>query len=412
MNLIAIGINYKTAPVALREQLAITDADLPTALQSLTDTYATEAIIVSTCNRIEIYAMGTTPEAVQAWLTQYQKLDPELLEAHWYSYSDADAVAHAMKVAAGLDSMVLGEPQILGQFKHAVQVATDIGCLHNGLKNICHKIFEAAKAVRHQTAIGHCPVSVAFSAVKLAQQTLADLTQHKALVIGSGQTARLLAQHLQSSGIAHITIANRTLENAQLLAEQVDGAAMTLTELPTALIDADIVISATDSDSIIITQQMLASIKRQAPLLIIDIAVPRDIDPSVADLPNVILHCIDDIQQTIHQNTLQRSQAAMQAHDIIEAHLQAFLIERKARQATASLCTFRQHIETISQELLDKSLKQLHSGQDPEEVLKQFSHKLTQRLMHQPSLNIHRASSEGHSELMQLAHKLFDIPEH
>lgn len=407
MSICLIGLNHKTAPIEIRESVAFTEASLPAALRSLqTELNIPGAVILSTCNRVEILCSHAKPAQVIRWLLQFHQVNNRVAN-HCYAYEGNAAIKHAMQVASGIDSLVLGEPQILGQFKQAYQTSDEAGLLDPKLRHACEHIFAAAKAVRYETAISHCPVSVAFSAIKLAQQTMADMPEHSVLLIGAGETANLLCKHLQSMQVNSLTIANRTLASAQQLAKQYDAQAATLTQLPELLSKADIVISATNSDAPLITHAMLAKLDRKQTLLMIDLAVPRDIDPTVAELDYVTLQCVDDIQQLIQNNTLQRSQAATQANAMIETFVMAYQRKRKARAADGTICSIRQHAESLRDAELDKALKQLAAGADPETVLRQFAHSLTNKFTHKPSINLQSAGAEDNDLLLTAAEKLF-----
>ena len=407
MSICLAGLNHKTAPVDIRESIAFTESTLPVALQDLQDNLnISGALILSTCNRVEILCSNATKRDIIDWLKAFHNVTDNI-ENHLYHYQDETAVEHAMKVASGIDSLVMGEPQILGQFKRAYQISDDSGLIDSTLRAACQHVFTAAKAVRHETAISHCPVSVAFSAVKLAHQALAEIPENNVLLIGAGETAKLLCKHLQSMDVNNLTIVNRTLAKAEKLATEFDASAQPLSELSRLLPEADIVISATGSEQPIISIDMLENVKRNHNILMIDLAVPRDIEPAIGDLNHVTLHCVDDIKTLIQKNTLQRSHAAIQANTMIEQFVLTYQDKLKTQAASGTICSIRSHAEMLRDEELAKALKQLKMGMDPELVLQQFANALTNKFTHRPSVNLQSASIAGNEEMLAIAQQLF-----
>jgi glutamyl-tRNA reductase len=409
MSLTLIGLSHHHTPIALRERVCITTDQLPAALQSLEE-HTRQAVILSTCNRTEILAHGICPQGLLHWLAAYKRLDTAQLEPHVYMHHDAAAVHHAMRVASGLDSMVLGEPQILGQFKTALQTARDHDMVKAELDHTFRHILSAAKAVRTQTSIGYCPVSVAFSAVRLAEQTQCPLAQQHAVLIGSGETVELLAKHLTTAGIGKLSVVGRNVERGAAIADDYQAHCHAWTELSTVLATADIVISATAASDVIID----LSLAQQAWVdggqrRIIDLAMPRDIDPAVSTLPGIELHCLDDIQKVINTNTLQRTQAAMQAGEILKAHLGQYITSYQERHAADTITALRGQLQGIRDHELSQSLQRIAAGEDPTDVLQSFAHSLTNKWLHQPSLQLKAACTEGNTELLESAKQLFAI---
>jgi len=320
MTLLALGLNHKTAPVDIRERLTFGPDVIVGALRSLTEqTPANEAVIVSTCNRTELYCAVDTCDAetpVRDWLGRFHGVEGPLIAPHLYVHLDRSAVQHLLKVASGLDSMVLGEPQILGQVKGAFQTACDAASAGRLLGRLFQHTFSVAKQVRTDTAIGSSPVSVAFAAVSLARQIFSDLSKQTALLIGAGETIELAARHLHQHGVGRIIVANRTVERAHSVAAQFDGFAIGLTELSAHLPEADIVVSSTASPLPVLGKGAVENAlkrRRHRPMFMVDIAVPRDIEPEVDQLSDVYLYTVDDLQGVVEEGLRSRHRAAEQA---------------------------------------------------------------------------------------------------
>ena len=416
MPILALGLNHHTAPVDIRERAAIAEGQLGDALNTLRQIDAVnEAAIVSTCNRTEIYCGMDTQDAkvVVDWMHSYFKLRDQGFEPYLFHHSDRDAVRHLMRVCSGLDSMILGEPQILGQIKSAYRDAYDHGALGSELSTLFQTAFSVAKQVRTDTAIGNSPVSVAFAAVSLARQIFTDLSQQSALLIGAGETIQLAARHLKAAGVGSIRIANRTVERAALLADEVGGEAIALSEMPTALPNADIIISSTASTLPILGKgavQRALKERRFRSQLIVDIAVPRDVEAEVNDIDGVFLYTVDDLQAVIEENRQSRHDAAVEAEEIVSSQVDLFMRKLQSLEANDSIRAYRTKINTIKQTAVDKSLKQLQSGQDPEEVLQQLAHTLSNKVMHAPTTRMREAAELGDSHLLDAARTLLDLP--
>jgi len=415
MSLIALGINHRTAPVELREQVAITSDRIADALHDLVSVPAVnEAAILSTCNRTELYCglQDSHTDALTDWLARFHRLKPEAIRPHIYSFPNDDAVRHLLRVAGGLDSMILGEPQILGQMKEAWQTATDAGTLDITLGRLFQHTFSVAKQIRTDTAIGESPVSIAFAAVSLARQIFSDFRQRTALLIGAGETIELTARHLHDQHLGRLTVANRTLENAHNLAATFNGYGIGLDEIPAHLAEADIVISATSSSTAILDKAMVkAALKgrKHRPVFMVDIAVPRDIDPAVAELEDIYLYTVDDLQEVIQENLKSRQQAAHQAEDIIDVQVDRFMAWLRGQDAVTSIRNYRLLAEQQRDEALDKARQMLCNGKDPQQALEFLARTLTNKLAHGPSVRIRKAAESGDTALMQAALKLFDL---
>ncbi|MFL0796348.1 MAG: glutamyl-tRNA reductase [Cellvibrionaceae bacterium] len=414
MNLLVLGINHKTAALEVRERVAFAPEQMEDALCGLREeSGASDAAILSTCNRTELYVCGAASvESVLAWLAGYHHLTTEQLGPCYYSYEDDVAVRHMMQVASGLDSMVLGEPQILGQIKSSYAVAQVASALGEPLHAVFQQVFSTAKRVRTETAIGENPVSVAYAAVSLAQQIFSDLSQNTALLIGAGETIELVARHLKDNGVQQLIVANRTLSRAKDVAEEFGAEPILLADLHDQLPRADIVIASTASQLPILGKGAVESAlkaRKHNPMFMVDIAVPRDIEPEVAELEDVYLYTVDDLKDVIEEGVKSRESAAQEAVEIIEEDLQQFVRARKARSASETIRAFRSVAETVRDEELEKALLQLRKGEDPEKVLAAMARTLTNKLLHTPTSRLSQASADGRSEVLTLMHELYDL---
>ena len=417
MSLITLGLNHRTTPVELREKLAFTPEDLPDAVQSLyhLDCIA-EAAILSTCNRTELYCTlksGDNPESdreLVEWFSQYHGFRPEELNSYLYLHQHEETIRHALKVACGLDSMVLGEPQILGQMKQAYTQAVTEGTVGTLLGKLFQHAFSVAKQVRTDTEIGSSPVSVAFAAVNLSRQIFGEFDELTALMVGAGETIELAARHLSANNIRHIIIANRSVERAQNLAEQFNGEAIALPQIPDYLEKADIVISSTASPLPILGKGAVEKAlkkRKHKPMFMVDIAVPRDVEQEVGELDDVYLYTVDDLQDIIQENLESRQQAAAQAIEIIDGQVENFLNWQRSLDAVDVIRDIRHHAETLSQDILQKALKQLEQNKSPEEAMAWLSRTLTNKFLHQPSIQLRRAGQDNREDLMEYARSLF-----
>ncbi len=420
MSLITLGVNHKTAPLALRERLAFTPQSLPEALHSLKGLASVrEAAILSTCNRTELYCVVETGEAdapankdttLVEWFSRFHGMDIETLAPHLYRHGHQATIRHAMEVASGLDSMILGEPQIVGQMKDAYTLASEQGTLGPLLGKLYERAFAVSKQVRTDTDIGANPVSVAFAAVSLARQIFGELTDSTVMLIGAGETIELTARHLRSQGIRQVIIANRSLERAQRLAAEHDGEAIGLQHIGEHLHLCDIVISSTASPLPILgkgTVERALKQRKHNPIFMVDLAVPRDVEPQVSELDDIYLYSVDDLQSVIEQNRQSRQQAAEQAREIIDRQVEQFLQWQRSLGAVDVIAEIREHTRQLSAEVLAKARKQLASGQDAEKVLAFLSHTLTNKFLHQPSTRLRQASEANETEILSLAQQLF-----
>lgn len=409
MSLLALGINHKTAPVALRERVAFSVDTLSQAIESLLQQPLVQAgVVLSTCNRTELYLSVEQCEDLKQqlikWLCEYHNLSPDDVQKSLYWHQDNEAVSHLMRVASGLDSLVLGEPQILGQVKKAYSESQREQSMSADLERLFQKTFSVAKRVRTETDIGASAVSVAFAACTLARQIFESLSGITVLLVGAGETIELVARHLHEHGVKHMMIANRTPERAQALAEQVQAEVIRLPDIDTRLAQADIIISSTASPLPIIGKGMVEralKARRQQPMLFVDIAVPRDIEPDIDKLSNAYLYSVDDLHAIIQNNMEQRKAAAVQAEYIVQQESTNFMAWLRAQGAVDSIREYRSQADQMRHEVETEALTALAQGADPKAIIHKLAHRLTNRLIHAPTKSLQQVASEGNLEKLQ-----------
>jgi glutamyl-tRNA reductase len=415
MTLLTLGINHKTAPVAVREKVAFAPDHLPAQLREANSSHGVQEIaILSTCNRTELYFTAEHSDAslLLKWMNEIHDVSLDELESCHYILTGEAAVQHIMRVASGLDSLILGEPQILGQMKSAYAVAKEAGTIGPELDRLFRQTFTIAKQVRTDTAIGQNPVSVAYAAVSLAQRIFSSLSSSKALLIGAGETIDLVAKHLVGAGVTDITVANRTLARAETLAEQFGAKAILLSDIADELYKADIVISSTASPLPVLGKGTVESAmkkRKHAPMFMVDIAVPRDIEAEVAEINDIYLYTVDDLKDIIEENVRQRQDAAKAAEEIIEVGSADFMRQLRSLDAVTTLKAFRNHAEEIRDTELQKALKRLQKGDAPEKVINTLANLLTNKLIHQPTVQMRDASSQGRKEIVELVQELYQL---
>ena len=410
MTLLALGINHKTAPVALRERVSFGPETLEQALNSLlSQPMVQSGVVLSTCNRTELYLsveqQADLQEKLVRWLCDYHHLQEDDVRKSLYWHQDNAAVSHLMRVASGLDSLVLGEPQILGQVKKAFADSQRGHALTSELERMFQKTFSVAKRVRTETEIGASAVSVAFAACTLARQIFESLSGVNVLLVGAGETIELVARHLREHHVKKLMIANRTRERAERLADEVGAEVIELADIDTRLAEADIIISSTASPLPIIGKGMVEralKARRNQPMLLVDIAVPRDVEPEVGKLANAYLYSVDDLQAIIEQNMAQRKAAAVQAEDIVMQESGEFMAWLRAQSAVETIRDYRSQAEEIRAGLESRALSALQQGADPQQVLQELAHKLTNRLIHAPTKSLQQAAREGDTERLQI----------
>jgi glutamyl-tRNA reductase len=416
MHLTAFGLNHQTAPLQLRERVVFGVESVNAALREFIDKrYAREAAILSTCNRTEIYCAAddtdALPEAVR-WLAQYHKIDPTSLAPHLYTLDAERAVRHAFRVAAGLDSMVLGEPQILGQMKEAAKSAESAGAMGTYLHQLFQRSFAVAKEVRSTTAIGTQSVSMAAAAVRLAERIFPSLADTHVLLIGAGEMIELTATHFAAQSPKSITVANRTLEKAQGLASRFLGNAMRLVDMPNELSKFDIVISCTASSLPIVGKGLIEralKARRHKPMFMVDLAVPRDIEPEAAQLGDVYLYTVDDLGDLVREGMDARRGAVDAAEAIIDLRVQGFMHWLQARESSPLIRRLRDQAEVARSAELERALKSIEQGRDPREVLEHLSRALTNKLLHNPTAALNQAGGDERAQIAALVQSLYKL---
>lgn len=416
MSIFVIGTNHKTASVALREKIYFALDKLPLYLQDLLSRGLTqEAVLLSTCNRSELYCEANDIQAIYDWFCHQTSLTNEELNGAIYIYRDEQAVTHMMEVACGLDSMIIGEPQILGQMKEAFSESCAAGSVAASFHRLFQRIFALAKEIRTTTAIGACPVSVASAAIHFVKQSTQDFQDANVALIGAGETSELLIRYLKPHLRKPITLINRNIEKATNLVEGISAHVYHLDDLVSALAQADIVFSATGSVIPLVTKCDVArslEARTNKSIMFVDIAVPRDVEPSVAELEQVKLYCIDDLKAIIATNRQGREHAAEKVREVIRQKSAEFIKEIKLHDKVSNtIRTYRNQIEDICRVELIKAKAQLDQGVAPSLVLDTFAAAFTKKLLHAPSVQLRQAGAEGKSELLRFAKQLFAIPD-
>ncbi len=420
MNLIALGINHNSAAVEVRERVAFAPEQVAEALEDACEAAGLEEVVIlSTCNRTEIYAIVPARKSLsdQAlalidWMANYHHLGVEELRRSAYHFESREALQHLVQVASGLDSMVLGEPQIFGQLKSAYAVAREAGTAGGELAQLFPQVFKIAKQVRTDTAIGENPVSVAYAAVDLASHIFADLRQCSALLVGAGETIELVTRHLIEAGVTSIVIANRTLGRARELAHKFSAEAVLLAEIPDHLAEADIVITSTASQLPILGKGAVEDAihaRKHRPILMVDIAVPRDIEPQVGELRDVYLYSVDDLREIVDENLRNRQQEARKADLIIADGVDTYLRQVREMDAVDSVREYRRLAEQLREQELERALRALSRGDDPQRVTAQLARSLTNKLIHAPTQGLKQASAEGRLDLLAGARRLLGL---
>ena len=416
MSILAYGLNYRTAPLDLRERVAFPEEGLGAVLRDIRQELPAikEVAIVSTCNRTEIYCAANSDCAddIGDWLSQSKKVDLQELQGASYQYWDHDAARHSIRVAAGLDSQMLGEPQIMGQVKTAFALAQEHGTCGPELNLLSRLTLQTAKQVRSQTDIGRNPISVAYAAVSLAAQLFSDLPSKRALLLGAGETVALVGEHLRSRGVSDLTIANRTLANAQTLAATLGANALQLSDVAKVLAQFDMVIASTGSTLPVLgkgTVEQAIRERKRRPMFMVDIAVPRDIEPGVGELPDVYLYTIDDLTQLVEVNKARRLQAAFGAENLVEQGTQQYQRERRVQRGQGLLEAFRTQAEQVRDNEMARTLKALENGADPTRALQKLGNALTNKLIHPTTAAIRNAAAEDRLDQLDFIQNTYDL---
>jgi glutamyl-tRNA reductase len=415
MSLYTLGLNHTTAPLEVRERVAFTPDALTDALRDLTGARRVkEAAILSTCNRTEVYFHGGNPEAVARWLEGVQNLSRDTLEPYMYTLPRAQTVAHAFRVASGLESMVLGEPQILGQMKQAVRSAAAAGSLGLVLNRLFQRTFAVAKEVRTQTDIGSASISMAAAAVRLAERIFPSIADQRVLLIGAGEMIELAATHFAAKKPRSITVSNRTMERGEKLADRFHAEAITLRELPDRLPQFDIIITCTASTLPIIGKGLLERVVRQrrhAPIFIVDLAVPRDVEAEAGALPDVFLYSVDDLSEIVKDNLQIRRDAVLQAERMIAEQAAHFLRWLEGRNVVPTIAALSDHHDALRVAELERARRMLAAGASPEQALDALARGLTNKLLHGPLAALNAAGDAERAELIALLQRVYKLAE-
>ncbi len=413
MSLFALGISHQTAPISIREQLAFAAESLPEALVSLSAVPGIDGCsILSTCNRTELYISSdqTITRELMDWLHEWHQLRPGQVREHLYQLDHSSCAYHLIKVISGMDSMIIGEPQVAGQAKQAWQAAQQAGTLDSRLDRMFQHAFSAAKRVRTETGIGRSPVTLPYASLRLARQIFGSLDRLNALLIGAGEMIEDCATHYHEAGINRLTIANRSEDRARQLADRFGAEAHTLDALPELLGSHDLVIACTASPAAILTEPMFKAAlgrRRHRPIFALDLSVPRNIDPASADLDDLFLYTIDDLHAIIESAQQERLKALQQASTIVEAEVTAFERWLRLQGTTSTLKSLRRRAHAQRDQLLEQARTDLAHGRDPDDVLKRFSHRLVNRLLHEPSIRLRQAAESADEDLLAAARYYF-----
>jgi glutamyl-tRNA reductase len=414
MSLFALGLNHQTAPLDVRERIAFTPEALGHALRDLLGRpKVKEAAILSTCNRTEVYIRAEEPAPAARWLEDFHRVPADSLSPYLYTLPREKAVTHAFRVASGLDSMVLGEPQILGQMKQAVRHAESAGTLGLVLNRLFQRTFAVAKDVRTHTEIGSASISMAAASVKLAERIFPSIGSERVLFVGSGEMIELAATHFAARSPKSITIANRTLERGKQLAERFGAEAITLTELPERLPEFGIIVSCTASTLPILGKGLLERVvkaRRHAPIFIVDLAVPRDVEPEAADLDDVFLYSIDDLSNIIKENLQIRRESVVQAEQMIATQAESFVRWLEGRTVVPTITALQGHHNALRAAELERARRMLAGGTPPAEVLELLARGLTNKFLHAPTQALNKAGDAERAELVAMFEKIYQLP--
>jgi len=412
MVFVACGLNHKTAPLDVREKIALPVDRQDALLSSLASLpMVNEAAILSTCNRTEIYCDTEAPDKLAPWLAEEHNLSSEILRPYFYMHPGQHGIRHTLRVASGLDSMMLGEPQILGQMKQAYQQGCRVGTVKQNLQHVFQYVFSASKRVRSQSGIGKNPISIAYAAVQLIGQIFTDYQSLNVFVIGSGETASLVAKYLHKEGVKQFIIASRTQDNAQQLANTFGGKAVSIGDIPHYLSQTDVIISATTCPLPFINKGLVEyalSQRENAPMFFLDLAVPRDIEANVAELDAVHLYNIDDLQAVTGKGLHKRQTAALQAEQLIEIELDNYIHKHRSLKANDVIRDYRNQMQKLAQQELQRAMQKLSTGKCQYSVLTEFSERLVNKLTHSPTVGLRNAAWDNREELLDLAQYLLD----
>ena len=415
MQLAIVGVSHKTAPVEVRERLAFNNEILRSALTSLVGRQdVREAIILSTCNRVEVMAESPDDRLIREFLCEFHQIPHDSVSKHLYSFKNADAIRHVFRVAASLDSMMIGEPQILGQVKEAYRIAADAGTVGMHLSALMNRAFAVAKKVRSETGISQSAVSISFAAVELARKIFGDLTGKTVMIIGASKMGELAAKHLKRNGVSSVLVTNRTFERAVELAKVFEGAAVPFEHFTDHMVGADIVISSTGAPHFIISKTLAEQVihrRKNKPMFFIDIAVPRDIDPTVNEIDNAFLYDIDDLQQVIDANLKERMKEASRAEQIVDSEVQAFCLKMQSREVVPTIVQLRDTLERVRRDEIERNRRHLKDlSPEGQAAVDQITKSFANKVLHPVIEHLKEMANEPDGpEVADLIRKLFNV---
>jgi glutamyl-tRNA reductase len=415
MQLALVGVSHKTAPVEVRERLAFNSEVLRAALAALVGRQQVQgAIILSTCNRVEVMAESPDDGLIREFLCDFHKIPSDLISKHIYSFKNAEAIRHVFRVAASLDSMMIGEPQILGQVKEAYRIAADAGTVGIHLNALMNRAFAVAKKVRSETGISQSAVSVSFAAVELARKIFGDLTGKTVMIIGASKMGELAAKHLRRNGVSSVLVTNRTFERAVELAKVFEGAAVPFEHFKDHMDRADIVISSTGAPHFIINRTLAEQVihrRKNKPVFFIDIAVPRDIDPEVNQIDNAFLYDIDDLQQVIDANLKERMKEASRAEQIVDSEVEAFCLKMRSREVVPTIVEIRNNVDKIRRDEIERHRRYLKDLSPEQQAgVDHLTAAIVNKILHTPIEQLKElANDPAGPETAELIRKLFNV---
>jgi glutamyl-tRNA reductase len=415
MQLAIVGLSHKTAPVEIRERLAFNGDLVRTALTSLVSRqHVSEAMILSTCNRVEVVAESADDRLIREFLCDFHRIPHDDLSQHLYSYRNAEAIRHVFRVASSLDSMMLGEPQILGQVKEAYRIASDAGTVGMHLSALMNRAFAVAKKVRSETGISQSAVSVSYAAVELARKIFGNLSGKVVMIIGASKMGELAAKHLKRAGVSSVLVTNRTFEKAVEMAQVFEGAAIPFEHFTDHIDRADIIISSTGAPHFIINRPLAEQIihrRKNKPMFFIDIAVPRDIDPTVNEIDNAFLYDIDDLQQVIDSNVKERLKEASRAEEIVDTEVQAFCSKLQSREVVPTIVQLRDTLEKLRRDEIERNRRHLKDlSPDQQAAIDQITQSLVNKILHHPIAHLKQMAHDPDGpDVAALVRKIFNI---
>jgi len=415
MQLALVGLSHKTAPVEIRERLAFSNDALRSALASLVDRRAVnEAMILSTCNRVEVVAESPDDRLIRDFICEFHQISHDSVSTHLYSYRNVEAIRHVFRVTASLDSMVIGEPQILGQVKEAFRIAMDAGTVGMHLSALMNRAFAVAKKVRSETGISQSAVSVSYAAVELARKIFGDLSGKTVMIIGASKMGELAAKHLRRAGASSVLVTNRTFERAVELAKVFEGAAVPFEHFTDHMTGADIVITSTGAPHFIIGRNLAEQVihrRKNKPIFFIDIAVPRDIDPAVNQIDNAFLYDIDDLQQVIDANLKERFKEAMRAEQIVDDEVEAFCLKMQTRDVVPTIVQLRESLEKVRRDEIERNRRHLKDlSPEQQAAVDQITKSIVNKILHPPIEQLKQMAHDPQgADLADLIRKIFNV---